>query len=235
MSDTARDALSQRLARLLAANRAVRDPRCEPRNRLPRLPELQRWQADRLRDSFADFLGRPDTAPAANFFLSDLYGDHDVSARDRGIERVIPLMQRILPQDMVEIAADAIELAVLSHALDLRVAQALGDAPLDVASYGQAYRATGHPRLRARQIDLIVEVGAGLSEVVRTPWPARLLRAARLPAKAAGLGALQSFLERGFAAFHALKDAPEFVQAIGERERETMRRLFAGGDDPFAV
>ena len=106
---------------------------------------------------------------------------------------------------------------------------------LDEALYAKAYRAVGKPRLRAHQIALILRVGKTLDEAVHKPWIPRLLRASRLPAKFAGLGTLQTFLERGFAAFKELRGADDFLNAIAKRERETSRRLMAGAKNPFEV
>lgn len=233
-------ALERRLAHLLAANRRHRDPVAEPRNRSPWLKPLQRWQAERLARSFADFVASPATRAGAEFFLTDLYGDHDVTARDRGVERVMPMMKKLMPPELLATAADAIELAVLSHAFDLRVAEALEaiadpKKPLRAEDYAEAYRRAGKPRLRDHQVDLVVAIGDALDAAVRKPWLSRLLRISRLPAKAAGLGDLQAFLERGFAAFHAMDDAPAFMQAIAARERDASARLFAGSADPFRL
>lgn len=235
-------AIEHRLERLLEANARWRDPVREPRNRSPWLAPLQRWQSARLAESFADFSAAKATRDATAFFLADLYGDHDVSARDRGVARVMPMMKRMLPDELLETAADAIELAVLSHAFDLRVATALEallpgmpeeTSRLDAATYGQAYRRAGLPRLRRRQIALIVKIGVTLDAAVRKPWLARLLKLSRLPARAAGLLALQGFLERGFAAFAKMDDAGGFMAQIARREGEVSRRLFAGDPAPF--
>lgn len=238
MKDAVSLALDRRLARVLEANRRGRDEQAEPRNRSPWLPVLQRWQAARLEKSFVDFLAQPRTEPAARFFLDDLYGDYDVSRRDHDVERVLPLMRKLLPAHLIETAADAIELAWLSHAFDLRMAEQLERLSprvrkLDEALYAQAYRAVGKPRLRAHQIALILRVGKTLDEAVHKPWIPRLLRASRLPAKLAGLGTLQTFLERGFAAFKELRGADDFLDAIAERELRASRRLLHGQDDPF--
>jgi len=231
------DARSQRrLIRLVEANRRVRDPDHEPRNRLPVLTALQRWQAERLRRSFADFLASPRQRPAAEFFLSDLYGDFDVSARDRDVERVLPVMRRVLPERLLEAATDAIELAVLSHALDLRVAEALarkGSRKITEADYAEAYRAAGLHRLRRHQVGLIVRLGLTLDRAVSKPMIGHLLRLSRGPARAAGLADLQSFLERGFDAFRALGGASAFVNEIARREMLVSSRLFEGHPRPF--
>jgi hypothetical protein len=229
-----------RLAQRLAWQQALHDPVREPRNRLPTLPLLRAWQTRRLTDSFQDFLANPRMRPAAEFFLTDLYGERDFSARDRDVARIMPLMSRLLPESLLVAATDAIELAVLSHAFDLRMAAALAErrnpaAAITVEHYGQAYRAVGCPRLRRHQIELILGVGWTLDAAVRKHGVFKLLRASRLPARAAGLSELQGFLERGFGAFEALGGAGDFLEAIGRREREASRRLFAGDKDPFGT
>lgn len=233
-----RSNLQTRLQRRLRLYQRLCDPACEPRNRLPWLPRLQRWQAQRLARSFAPFLQDPAQRPAARFFLSDVYGDQDFSQRDADIARVLPLMQRLLPESLLRTLADAIALAALSHAFDLRMAQALhalapSGRELDAELYAQAYRRVGHPRLRARQIALIEAVGHGLDTALRMPGVRRLLRLSRRPAHAAGLGTLQSFLERGFEAFAALGDAQGFLAQIRDAETQVMRRLLVGDPDPF--
>ncbi len=232
--------LALRLARLIHANQRLRDAQAAPANASPWLPQLQRWQAKRLEVSFGHFLARPDTRPAAEFFLSDLYGDHDVSARDAGVARIVPRLLRLLPEEFILTAADAIELGALSHALDLRMVERLirrcgRDArKIDAATYAQAYRDSGLPRLRRRQIDLIIEVGHALDAAVRHPMLGRVLKLSRVPARMAGLWELQQFLERGFAAFARLGGAQEFLATIERQEREVSRRLFAGHPKPFA-
>jgi hypothetical protein len=85
------------------------------------------------------------------------------------------------------------------------------------------------------QLALIAEIGAALADAVRKPALWSLLRMSRLPAKLAGLDALQSFLERGFGAFRLLGDAHGFVREIVAQETEISRRLLAGEPDPFAA
>ena len=54
----------------------------------------------------------------------------------------------------------------------------------------------------------------------------------RKPAELAGLGELQRFLERGYAAFGAMRGgAGEFVTIVVTRERAISEALFAADDD----
>jgi len=232
--------VSSRLASRMACHQALHDPLTEPRNGLRWLPELRRWQVQRLRGSFAAFLDDPQRRPAAEFFLEDVYGDRDFSGRDADIARVLPMMQRLLPASLLESVADAIELGALTQVFDLRIAEALDVlAPrrrkLDGDLYGRAYREVGLPRLRGHQIGLISEVGRGFRQALSLPGVSALLAFSRGPARLAGLSDLQRFLERGYAAFDQLGDADAFVAEIERHERMASRRLFASHPAPFAL
>lgn len=203
------------------------------------LSALRAWQAGRLAHSFAEFLADPSTRPAAAFFLSDLYGDADFLQRDLEAARILPKMARILPESLLQAAVDAIELSVLSHALDLRMARTLlraGVTPrtLDERRYVEAYRAVGLPRLRRRQINLVLDVGQRLDGVVTRHGIGKVLASARLPARLLGLQHLQGFLERGFTAFNHLGGAGAFLARIYRQEHCIARRLAAGDAEPFA-
>jgi hypothetical protein len=206
----------------------------------PRLPELQAWQRERLARTFADLGCIPRYRAATAFFLDELYGEHDVSWRDRDVARMLPTLRRWLPGSMLHTLADALDLDLLTSRLDSAMARALdarlpAGAELDAVAYAEAYREATSARDRQRQIELLLEVGADLDAIVRKPLVFAILRLARAPAHAAGLGALQAFLERGFAAFRAIGGADRFLATIGAREREISRRLYAGHGQPFAV
>ena len=235
-----KSAVSGRLGRRLLWHQALHDPAREPRNRLRWLSELRRWQVERLQASFDRFLRDPKRRPAAEFFLSDLYGDRDFTRRDADIARVLPMMQRLLPRALLDTVTDAIELGALTHAFDLRLAEALQRlAParrrLDEALYARAYREVGLPRLRDHQIDLIARVGRGLGYALRSAGVSTLLALSRGPAKLAGFGELQEFLERGFAAYATVGDIDGFIAEIEADEREAARQLFAGEANPFGL
>ncbi len=228
----------RRLGRRLEWQKAVNDPVREARNRLPMLSALRQWQTRRLAASFADFLADPQMRPAAEFFLTDLYSDRDFSARDRDAAKVLPAMSRLLPASLLRAATDAIELATLSHMLDLRMAEQLQQrrqpcAPITEADYARAYRHRRLRRLRRHQIELVLRVGHALDAAVKKHGVYKLLKAARLPAQLAGLSELQAFLERGFRAFDALGGAEDFLSQVAAREQQVSRRLFAGEPRPF--
>ena len=199
-----------------------------------RLAEVRQWQAARLKRSHADLIVNPRHREAAHFFLEDLYGPKDFSARDEEMLRILPTMVRLLPALAVETAALAIEVDARSEALDRQLAHALGADTLDDRSYGRAFRESSTPAERERQIVLIEDQGKRLDRLVTKPLLGRTLRLMRAPARLAGLADLQQFLERGFAAFRAIGGAEEFLGTLGARERRIASRLFSGAADPFS-
>jgi hypothetical protein len=239
MSAEASSGPAQRLRDGVARVRALRDDaRADPVLAQDRLL-VRAWQADRLARTYPDLLASPRYGPAAEFFLSDLYGPKDFSARDEAVGRIIPTMSRMLPASALETIALAVELDALSEALDQRLAAALrrsqpGAHALAIteAAYAAAYRAAGSAAERERQIWLVGRIGAALDQLARKPLIAGALRLMDGPAHAAGLGALHEFLARGFAAFRGMRGADEFLATIAARESRINIRLFA--DDPGA-
>jgi len=200
----------------------------------PRLVEVKAWQAARLARTYADLDADPRYATATEFFLDDLYGAKDFSGRDEAMLRIYPVMVRTLPEAAVETAALAIEVDALSEDLDRRVAAVLEDGPITDASYGRAYRKAGTRAERTRQIELIDEVGRRLDALVARPWIFATLKLMRGPARLAGLQDLQTFLERGFAAFRHMDGADHFLATIDGRETQILNRLFSGHPNPFS-
>ena len=197
--------------------------------------ELKAWQSRRLTRSYEDVAAQPRYRAATSFFIDDLYGAKDFSGRDQAMLRIFPVMTRILPASAVETAALAIELEALSEDLDQRLAAALPDGPITGASYGRAYRESSTPEERAHQIALIEAVGKRLDGLVKKPLVARTLKLMRRPAKVAGLGDLQDFLEHGFESFREMQGADEFLAIIRDRESAILRRLFSLEAKPFSI
>jgi hypothetical protein len=198
-----------------------------------RLAEVKAWQAKRLAATYADLQQSARYTKATGFFLSDLYGDADHTQRDRDLLRVFPIMVKLLPEAGVATAAKAIEVDELSEVLDQRVAQLIADGDVTEQTYCAAYRAAGTPVERERQIQLIGEVGERLDALVSNVWIYNTLKLMRGPAKAAGLGELQSFLERGAESFKSMKGATEFLETIEARERKIASQIFSSQRSPL--
>ena len=201
------------------------------------LPLLRHWQAQRLARTYADLAADERYAAATAFFLSDIYGERDFSERDRAVERAYPLLRKTLPKAALLPLERAVALDDLSKELDAALALALLGEGVDEAitesTYARAYRLCDNRAQRLHQIELTVAVGSDLDRVVKKPLVRRLLVLARTPARAAGFGELQDFLERGFEAFRQMGGAAEFLKSIETRETQILERLFAGTPRPF--
>lgn len=187
---------------------------------------LRSWQAARLAASYPDLLADGRYAPAAGFFLNDLYGPKDFSERDREVERILPLLVKGLPTSGLQTLALAVELDALSEDLDAALTAAMmrrKTRTLDDARYAALYREVGRRADRLRQIQLIRETGEALERLARKPLVASALRLMHGPAHLAGLGELHDFLERGFFAFRHMGSAADFLERIDTEERRLMR------------
>ena len=199
------------------------------------MDRLGEWQSRRLRDTYADLAVDPRYAGAIAFFQNDLYGGADFSRRDADLARVVPAMVRVLPEKVIATVAAAVELNALSHELDRALVVRLPDARsgFTVAQYCDAYRDERTYPQRRQQLKLIQEVGAALDHYVRTPMLGTALTMMRQPARLAGFGALQDFLERGFAAFRRMNGTSEFLAIVDARESRIHEAIVGGSSDPF--
>jgi len=199
-----------------------------------RRASLRLWQAARLARTHRDLLESRRFHDAAEFFLVDLYGPKDLSRHVDDVRRIVPIMTRVLPESGLATVAHAIELSVLSESLDGDMAEAVGAEADQItdASYAAAYRKVDRAQDRERQIDLIALLGDALDSLTHQRFIGMALKMMRKPAQLAGLGELQAFLERGYAAFGAMRGgAGEFVAIVVGRERAISKALFAGDDD----
>jgi hypothetical protein len=194
-----------------------------------RVQAIKHYQQRRFSHTYADLLTKPRYAGATRFFLDELYGPQDFSQRDAQFARVVPTLVKLFAQEIVDIVGTLAQLHALSETLDSAMGMRLGQAEVNARGYIAAWQATGSAPERERQIALAHEVGASLDRLTRKPVLRHSLRMMRGPARAAGLGELQRFLECGFDAFKTMHGAQEFLALIDARERKLAQALFAAG------
>lgn len=197
-----------------------------------RVALVKAFQHRRFAHTYRDVLADPRYAAAARFFLVDLYGPADFSERDQQFARIVPALVRLFPKEIVDTVSDLAALHALSERLDSAMAGCEWSPPLDGNAYMRAWRTVAAAADRSRQVDLMVAVGGALDRYTRSLVLRQSLRVMRRPAQAAGLGALQQFLERGFDTFRAMRGADTFLRLIEERERALAAALFAGAAGP---
>ncbi|BAO30395.1 FFLEELY motif protein [Sulfuritalea hydrogenivorans] len=225
-----KEAIGKELAACIAEARELRaacaaDPNPED------FPRLKEWQAARLARSYGDLLASKRYKPAAEFFLSDLYGPKDFRTRDEELARVVPVMVHMLPAKALLTLLEAVKMDTLSESLDSDMVLTLRKAgkvrKIDWPAYVAAYRTCDRKKDREMQIALIDKIGKTLDRLTRMRLIHVSLKLMNGPAHLAGLGALHSFLQRGFDAFSEMKGADEFLAIVIERETALMKELFA--------
>ncbi len=191
--------------------------------------QVKQLQARRFRATYADFLTHPRYAQATAFFLDELYGEHDFSVRDAQFARIAGAIERLFPEAVAELAVDLAETHALTESLDHTLAGhwlALDGDHAYAEHYVRSWRLTGEREQRQRQLAVVQHMGLELQRLTRMKSLLIALRLMRGPAQAAGLSALQQFLENGFSAFATMGDATQFLQAIAEREQRWINALF---------
>lgn len=230
---SAADQLRQQLARY----HALRQHR-EPAFR-ERLYALQAFQARRLRHTHAALVADPEYHAATTLFLTDIYGGIDLLPMALEIERALPLATRLLPDTVLATSATAAGIMTLTQELDEHLAALLfeerGVAELTAASYVDAFRSMGRLDDRQRQLELAIELGAGLDRYVRNRLVHATFRIARRPAHRYGLGALYDFLDRGFAAMRPLGSTHSLFARMTGAEHAILGRIASGDADPFRL
>lgn len=192
-----------------------------------RTEAVKHYQQQRFRLTYADLLASPRHGPPARFFLEELYGPGDFSDRDAQFARIVPAVVKLFPERIVSTVVTLAELHALSERLDSRMAEHVGNAPVDAPAYVAAWQAVGHRDARELQVRLTLQVGEALDSYARLPMLRTTLRMMRGPAQAAGLTLLQRFLETGFDTFKAMRGAGEFLDTVARRERALIAALFA--------
>ena len=221
MSDPA-----SRILQSLAAVQAERRARAATPGLTERVDALKAYQQQRFARTHAGLLAHPRYARATRFFLDELYGPQDFTQRDAQFVRIVPALVRLFPADTVATVEALAAVHALSERLDTAMAKHLeGEAPTR-ASYVRAWQATGEAAARARQLELVMRIGRALDHHTRSFVLRASLKAMRGPAKAAGMAALQGFLEAGFDAFGAMRGADEFLATIAASESALSARLF---------
>ena len=223
--------LADRILDSLNAVAREREARAADATVSARVHALKAYQQQRFRRSLRRPADESRYAPAARFFLDELYGPRDFSERDAQFVRIVPALVRLFPPAMVETVVALAALHALSESLDSQTARQLRSDTVSSEAYVAAWRATGRADDREQQIVLTLEVGHSLDRLTRRPLLRQSLWLMRAPAQVAGLGELQRFLETGFDAFAAMRGAAAFLATLGERERALAATLFGAGGE----
>lgn len=204
---------------------------------LEAVKRVKLFQAQRFRATYADLLDSKDYGPATQFFLNELYSDKDFAQRDVQFAKIAGALQTLFPKQVVQTAVTLAQLHRLTEELDHQMGISFlstsSSSTDEVAIYVQAWNTVGRQPDREIQLKTVLSVGLELERLTRTPGLRLMLKMMRRPAHAAGLGALQTFLEAGFDTFAAMSGKQQlvarFLSTIEERESKLIQALFSPG------
>lgn len=223
------------LSKQIEYNQLVADQISESSQRHKQvLQALQHWQRARLDATYADLRSSDRYHAACEFFLDELYGGRDVAARDRQLSKAAPVMRRFLPDDLLGAVGDALRLQAMSLSFDFKMAGLMLEVEcIDQPTYATAYCTDQDWAGRQEQLALIFELGHLLGETVQHAMVHRLIRMMRGPARLAGFGLLQSFLQEGLDAFATMGAPDLFLETINAREEQALEAMRSGELYPF--
>lgn len=203
------------------------------------LDYLGDWQMTRLKRTHHDLYHDPRYHEALDFLLRDLYAPKEFGQRDDDVERIFPVVVKLLPDHALYTVASLVELNLLSQQLDLFLTEVLFNQlqihEITEQAYIEAYRRCNNLNLRLHQIQLIANIGNDLEKYVHSRLLLTTLKMTRKPAEMAGLGQLHSFLQRGFNAFRQIGDVNLLLDCVIQRETGILERIFADHPLPFEL
>jgi hypothetical protein len=179
---------------------------------------------------YDDLRKRPGYDAAIDFVVSDLTGT-GIAERDRDLERVAGFMTRTLPTRALEALTVAMELNARLLEMNLGIAANLRDAlrsgeAISERDYCLASRSAATFEDCRTLIGMTRRAGQSLDRFAHLPLIRGLLHSMRIPARLAGFGDLQAFLEKGFDTFHEVPDIVRFLDDMEERMNGIFSRVF---------
>jgi len=188
------------------------------------------WQLEYLLPRFSDLYQQEGYAEAIDFIMSDLAGIA-ISSRDRDLERAAPAITSMLPLAALATIASAAEMNARVLKVNIGICRCLAvdnelPASITERDYCIACREASSLEECVELVHLITGLGKTLKTLVGIPLLGMMLRAMRGPAHAAGFGALQEFLEKGYATFRQIPDIDHFISEIESRMMTIFQRIY---------
>jgi hypothetical protein len=186
---------------------------------------------------YDDLRDRPGYDAAIDFVVTDLTGTGTAS-RDHDLERVAGVMSRMLPTAALEAMIIAMKLNTRILAINVDIAALLAErlragGSISERDYCLANRQVTTFAEARSLIAMSREAGRALDRFAHVPLIRNISHSMRIPARLAGFGDLQAFLEKGLDTFLGVADVEEFLDIVGERMMLVFRRVLE--EDPASL
>tara|TARA_B100002003_G_C14065269_1_gene512678 strand:- start:216 stop:947 length:732 start_codon:yes stop_codon:yes gene_type:complete len=211
-----------------------------PTKKYPKLYKaLIRFQVDRLKGTYGDFLEKKEYREITQFFLHEVYTTRDVTERNNGFKKVYEKFKGKLGSSLVNHLAKLVDLNDLSEELDLLMVSKLhqmgvGDK-FSEDEYEEAYYLTDAYNERKEQIELIVKSLQTFHMLSKYRSIGLTLSVIRPYALMKGARNLMDFMQGGYKVFRITKDVSPFEKAIEDREMERLDRIYSLGKRPPTI
>ena len=230
MSESKRKSAATKFRQSIRSSNELHIEYLEDARLLANYDRFANWQLEYLLPFFSDLHARKGYAEAIDFTMSDLAGV-GISGRDRDLERASPAITRMLPLGALETiaAAAAMNARILKVNLgickSLQVGNELPDR-ITIPDYCVACRDASSLEECVELVHLVIGLGRSLKSFIRLPMIGLTLSAMRIPAHAAGFGALQDFLENGYRTFRQIPDIEHFLEEIEVRMIDVFEQIY---------
>lgn len=199
---------------------------------------IQDWQARRLLVQYDHLFADQQTAAAAKFMLQEVYSGHQLAVISDEVIKTARKAWRLVPGDMVEAAANAIEANVLTVQIDENIArqtiQLGGLDPLSASEcYSMALRRSDILSQRRQQLEKFQSLASSIEVYLRKNSVHFGLKMTSGLANRAGVYNLHQFLSR---ACRLLRDTKDLTRIVNEITRTELLLLdqVEQGMNPFA-
>lgn len=231
MSRSERKIAADKFRRFIRRSNELHVEYLEDPQLLKNYDQFANWQLEYLLPFFSDLYEQEGYAEAIDFIMSDLAGI-GISNRDRDLERAAPAITSMLPLAALATIASAAEMNARVLQVNIGICRCLAVdnvLPKEITEhdYCMACREASSLEECVELVHLITGLGKTLKTLVELPLLGMLLRAMRGPAHAAGFGALQEFLENGYATFRKIPDIDHFISEIESRMVTIFENVFA--------
>ena len=186
---------------------------------------LKAYQVERLKITHKECLSDPNTKEATKFFLTEIYSDKDLTKRDADLAKIVPMMCKFFPKELLIVLSDAIELDALTEVLDMKMCKNLNVNFTD-EEYMKVYREKTKYDDRKKQIQLTNALGLSLIDVVKYPLIGGLLGKMGFPAKMMGLSEMHELLNNGFNIFKNTKNVEQFLETLIQNEYDILEDIY---------
>jgi hypothetical protein len=195
------------------------------------LTQLKDFQKQRLRDTYADLIARPEYTAACDFFFGTVYTAEDTRGRDHQFEKFTNSLKGVIAGSLIHRCLNA--LVALQHLTteldDILLAELhrmnIAD-PLNMDDYEEAYRLCGNYAEREEQIEVLVSSLISAHQIYRKFGVGIGLKALHKFHQIQGDTTVTAFLLEGYRAFKSLREIEPLASIVEERETRRLNRIF---------